>query len=219
MTQFAIIENGVVVNITEAKADWVPEDGVVAIGYAGHSFSIGDLYVGGVHTALNAAIDHSNHPTSEVNGLATTYTFTPGQAIPSHNHANGGRHITEVVSGGFTILRDGDSSFHGPGDTLSFSATEEHTITCETAGVIVNTTVPTQLSRFQALAALDAAGLLDDVELVMSNEATPKVQKLAWLHANEFERSSPTLEALAQILNLSTLQVDNLFISGATIVA
>lgn len=77
--------------------------------------------------------------------------------------------------------------------------------------------VPQAVSRFQARAALYGAGLLDDVETAIA-DAVPLVQ-MAWADAQEFQRNSPTILALAGVLGLSESDVDELFITASGIVA
>lgn len=79
--------------------------------------------------------------------------------------------------------------------------------------------IPQVVSRFQAFAALDDAGLLNTVEALMSNPATPSRAKLAWATAQEFERVSPTIAALAGQIGLTAAQIDQLFIDAAKIKA
>lgn len=79
--------------------------------------------------------------------------------------------------------------------------------------------VVTAVSRFQAKAALLAAGLLPKIEALMASPATPAVAKLAWAEALEFQRSSPTIAAMATALGLSDQQIDDLFIAAARIAA
>lgn len=80
-------------------------------------------------------------------------------------------------------------------------------------------TVPATVSRFQAKAALLQAGLLDSVEAMMVSESTPALARIAWREAQEFRRTSPTVLAMAQALNLTDPQMDALFVSAAAIVA
>ena len=79
----------------------------------------------------------------------------------------------------------------------------------------VVTPVPAKVTRFQAMAALLNAGLLDDVDAIMAEASTPALYKLAWREATEFERASPTIAALADRLQLTPAQVDALFIDAA----
>ena len=79
--------------------------------------------------------------------------------------------------------------------------------------------VPPFITRFQARAALYQAGLLDDVNAMMSNQETDPIARLAWEDAQEFRRNSPTISAMAPALGLTESQVDDLFVFGSTIVA
>lgn len=79
--------------------------------------------------------------------------------------------------------------------------------------------VPVVVSRFQAKAALLGAGLLDAVEALMANPATPAIARLAWAEALEFRRDSPTLAAMASALALTDEQLDDLFVEAAKVSA
>jgi hypothetical protein len=79
--------------------------------------------------------------------------------------------------------------------------------------------IPREVSRFQAKAALLQAGLLDTVEAIMGNPATPTIAKLAWKEALSFERQSPTVLMLAGALQLTSKQLDDLFITASSITA
>lgn len=75
------------------------------------------------------------------------------------------------------------------------------------------------VSRFQARAALLNAGLLDSVQTKMSDPATPALARLAWTDAQEFRRMSPTVLTMGQALDLTDVQLDDLFKQAATITA
>ena len=75
------------------------------------------------------------------------------------------------------------------------------------------------VSAFQAFAALDAAGYLDQVETMMADPETPRVHRLAFEKAQEFRRTSDTVNAWKERLELTEQQVDELFEHAATIVA
>lgn len=79
------------------------------------------------------------------------------------------------------------------------------------------TPVPESVSRFQALAALYQAGYLTQVETVMTNEATPMLNKLAWQNALEFRRDSSLVSNMCSLLGLTEVDIDNLFRLAATI--
>lgn len=75
------------------------------------------------------------------------------------------------------------------------------------------------VSPFQAKAALQLAGLLHAVEAYMDDPATDPIVKLAWLHASEYKRQSPTILALAQEFGWTETQLDQLFVTASGIVA
>lgn len=75
--------------------------------------------------------------------------------------------------------------------------------------------IPTSISRFQARAALLAAGLLDDVEAAVA--AAGNFERLAWAEAMEWRRDSPTLMTLAAGVGLSEVEIDDLFVQAAQI--
>lgn len=79
--------------------------------------------------------------------------------------------------------------------------------------------VPVSVSRFRARAALYAAGYLEAVEVFMARPETPMLMRLAWQDAQEFERASATVAALAAVLGLSDGDVDELFTAAAAITA
>ena len=73
--------------------------------------------------------------------------------------------------------------------------------------------VPQTLTSFQAKAALANAGLYIAVNTYMTTTAS-LIDQIAWIEATIFERSSPTIARLAVLLNLSSAQIDALFIAG-----
>lgn len=77
--------------------------------------------------------------------------------------------------------------------------------------------VPAEVTRFQALAALHNAGLLDLVDDAVS--AADPFTRIAWENATGFMRSSPTIAALQAAVGLTSDQVDDLFRSAAQITA
>lgn len=68
----------------------------------------------------------------------------------------------------------------------------------------------TSVTRFQAKAALHQAGLLEQVEAFIDDPATDALVKLAWQEAS-FDRSSKMVEEVGATLNLTSLQIDELF--------
>jgi len=79
----------------------------------------------------------------------------------------------------------------------------------ERAGMVV--------SRFQAKAALMAAGHLPAVETVIA--AADAITKLAWVEAMEMRRTSPMIAGLVGAVGLSDTDLDDLFRAAALIEA
>lgn len=77
----------------------------------------------------------------------------------------------------------------------------------------------TSVTRFQALAVLAAGGYLPTIRTYIATLDQNNVQRLAWENAADWERTSPTLNALAAMLGLSDAQVDDLFIAAAQVSA
>ena len=71
-------------------------------------------------------------------------------------------------------------------------------------------------TRFQAKAAMDDAGLLDQVEAYMSSEDVPRRVKLAWQEAS-FKRGSNMVNQIGTELGLSESEIDNLFLAAQQI--
>ena len=72
-------------------------------------------------------------------------------------------------------------------------------------------------SRFQAKAALDDAGLLDQVEDYMAGEDVPRRVKLAWQEAS-FRRGSKMVNDIGSELGLSEEEMDELFLKAREII-
>ena len=77
--------------------------------------------------------------------------------------------------------------------------------------------VPQVVSRFQARAALHIHGVLADVE-AMIQSADP-IAQMAWADAQQFERPSPTIAAIAAALGWTDDFIDELFITAGGITA
>lgn len=80
-------------------------------------------------------------------------------------------------------------------------------------------TIPQSVTRFQALATLAAGGWLDTVYVYIDNLPRSNITRLAFENATDWERTSPTVNALAQMLGLSDAQVDDLFVAAAQVSA
>lgn len=78
--------------------------------------------------------------------------------------------------------------------------------------------VPLEISAAQAQIALLSIGLLDEVESMMSHPDTPREHKIAWNKAQVFRRDSPTMLAMAGVLNITEEQLDVLFIQASKII-
>ena len=79
--------------------------------------------------------------------------------------------------------------------------------------------IPATVTRFQALAVLAAGGYLDTVRTYINTLDQNNVQRLAWENATDWERTSPTLNALATMLGLTDTEVDDLFVAAAQVSA
>ena len=79
--------------------------------------------------------------------------------------------------------------------------------------------IPSTVTRFQALAVLAAGGYLDTVRTYINTLDQNNVQRLAWENAADWERTSPTLNALATMLNLTSAEVDALFVAASQVSA
>ena len=79
--------------------------------------------------------------------------------------------------------------------------------------------IPATVTRFQALAVLAAGGYLPTIRTYIATLDQNNVQRLAWENATDWERSSPTLNALATMLGLTDAQVDDLFVAASQVSA
>lgn len=67
------------------------------------------------------------------------------------------------------------------------------------------------VSRFQARAVLREMGIRDDVEALINQQDTPELVKDAWADAQQFRRTSPTIEWMGQQLGLTDEDIDDMF--------
>ena len=79
--------------------------------------------------------------------------------------------------------------------------------------------IPQTVTRFQALATLAAGGYLDTVHNYIDALPRSNIQRLAFENAGDWERASPTVNALAAMLGLTDTQVDELFVAAAQVSA
>lgn len=71
--------------------------------------------------------------------------------------------------------------------------------------------VPTIVSRYQGLAQLHAEGVLEVIETYFAAESTPFEEKLAWREIRDFERQSPLLLQMAEMLGWDGAKLDQVF--------
>jgi len=79
--------------------------------------------------------------------------------------------------------------------------------------------IPSSVTRFQALAVLAAGGYLDTVHAYIDTLPRSNITRLAFENATDWERASPTVNALATMLGLTDAQIDELFIAAAEVFA
>lgn len=77
--------------------------------------------------------------------------------------------------------------------------------------------VPDAVTNYQARAALISAGLFDTVNAAMLALPANAIERQAWEYANTFSRSSPIITALGAQLNLTSEQIDGLFLAAAQV--
>ena len=76
---------------------------------------------------------------------------------------------------------------------------------------------PQVVTRFQALAALAQAKRLAEVKKAISKLDDEHLGRLAFENANEFERNSPALIAIARLLNMTDADIDDLFLKASQV--
>lgn len=77
--------------------------------------------------------------------------------------------------------------------------------------------VPQEVTRFQALAALHMAELLERVEAIIAAPETDVLTRLAWQNAQTFKRNSQMVSDIALAIDLTDQQIDDLFVSAVSI--
>lgn len=102
-----------------------------------------------------------------------------------------------------------ESTTAGPGDTYSGGIFEKY---------IPPVIIPQEVTRRQARQALYLSGILGNVQAAI--DAIPDVTQrnmvqIEWDDSLAFERTRPTLVALATALGLSSEDLDNLFIQAS----
>jgi hypothetical protein len=87
----------------------------------------------------------------------------------------------------------------------------------EEAAWVPPSSVPKSVTPYQARIALLDAGLLPTVEALMADQNTPQSAKIAWEYAVEIQRQSSFIATLAPALNLTSEQIDALFVAAAQV--
>ena len=77
-------------------------------------------------------------------------------------------------------------------------------------------TIPSSVTRLQALLVLEAGGYLSTVDAYMATLVRGNSSRLAWENAQVFERSSPVVAAMGAMLGLDAAAIDALFIAAST---
>lgn len=99
-------------------------------------------------------------------------------------------------------------------DTPNDYAWDGTTLTLSAAGIArrnAKPPVPESVTPAQARVALVNASLFDAADAAVNATGVNGVTWQWWHYATEFRRDSPTLNALAQTLTLTSAQVDDLF--------
>lgn len=81
--------------------------------------------------------------------------------------------------------------------------------------IVVEPFVVTIVTPRQARLALLAAGLLDQVEAAVSSAGG--ATKITWDYATQISRTDPLITTLGSSLNLTSDQIDNLFLQASTL--
>lgn len=130
----------------------------------------------------------------------------------------------ELVPYGYHRIVDAPEPEHDPiHQRLKLVPPEEWEINEQGQAVrryeVVERPVPQSISAVQFRITAQRHGLLDTIEAIIADPQTPEEVKIAWEYAREFERGSPTIEALRQhpSIDLTAEQVDDLFREAAQI--
>lgn len=119
------------------------------------------------------------------------------------------------------VQRDQNGEVKGIFSVPQRGYAEEYLTTnhAEVVAYLTHSTVPMEVSRYQAIEALAEAQILDEVESLMAAETTPDAVRRAWKNVQVFRRDSQMVLGMAALLGLSDADLDNLFIVAATMQA
>ena len=89
----------------------------------------------------------------------------------------------------------------------------------EFAPPVVPTVVPQAVTMRQARLALLGAGLLSSVDAAIDamSEPTRSAARIEWEYSNELQRANPLVLALGPALNLTSEQIDAMFIAASAL--
>jgi hypothetical protein len=85
----------------------------------------------------------------------------------------------------------------------------------EVSAALATPVIPQKITLLQGRLALRQAGLIDQANTAVQ-ASTPDVQDM-WEYSATLDRQNPTLIKLAQQLNLSDPEIDQLFIAAASL--
>lgn len=77
------------------------------------------------------------------------------------------------------------------------------------------TPIPQSVTMRQASIALELAGLLDDVEVIVAT--LPRIYQIEWQRASNVQRDNPLVEMVRQQQRMTDEQIDALFVQAATL--
>lgn len=123
----------------------------------------------------------------------------------------------DILEAQFVLQDDGAGPYIRAWTYPATKPTKQQLDATSAVVAILNARKAMIVSRFQALAAIYAAGLLDTAEAYFADPETPKLEKLAWANAKDFYRASPLVVSVGTILGLNDAQLDDLFTSAAAI--
>lgn len=117
----------------------------------------------------------------------------------------------------FSWSSEGELEFSDDMTSEQISAINAVFVAHKAAPVV--SSVPQSVTMRQARLALLAAGKLSAVNTAISamTGATGEAAKIEWEYSGEVRRDKALLQALAVVLNLNNTQLDELFVTAATL--
>lgn len=110
--------------------------------------------------------------------------------------------------------RNSDGKLIGVYSNEQDYATEEISVDDVEVVDFLKQKVPSSVTPYQAIQALNSAGKLTQVESAIA--VSDKMTQYAWSRATSFDRDSAIVAALTQAFGWSDTDLDNLFISAAS---